>query len=84
MHGVDPEQFRGFDGLGPPVLAQRAGDLGAGPHLTVLAVGREDEHDPGTAVREQPHRAAGEDRLVVGVGVEEDDGGAHRLPARRG
>ena len=35
-----------------------------------------DQHDPGTAVGQSPDGGAREDRLVVGVGVHDDDGPA--------
>ena len=56
--------------------ARSAGDL------AVVAVGGEDDDDPVTLGGGARHRARGLRRLVVGMGVTEDDRG-HRGPVRR-
>ena len=44
------------------------------PGAARLAPGGEHQHDAGAGVGEAAHRAPGEDRLVVGVGVHDDNG----------
>src|SRR6185503_1450028 len=45
-------------------------------HRAELARGRGDQDDPGAAAGEPVHGGGGEDGLVVGVGVQDDDGTA--------
>ena len=54
------------------------------PRPAEVAVGGDDEHGAGAGVGEPAQRQAGEDRLVVGVGVQDQDGVARAGPAWAG
>ena len=91
---MDPEHVGRRMHLPHPALGERLplGEDAVG-HLPHLAPGGKHEHDAVAGLDQRDHRAARRDRLVVGVGVEEDDRGrppivpsrtdAGRPPARK-
>jgi hypothetical protein len=73
---LDPlrsEALRRLGGLGGPAHGQRHLRPDQRRAEPLLAGGGQHEDDPPAGRGQARHRAAGEDRLVVGMGVEEDD-----------
>ncbi len=71
---VDPQGLGCTSGLSRTDCRERVGARAIGD-CAELSSGREHDHRAHLALVQQPKRAAGEDRLVVGVGVQEDGRG---------
>jgi hypothetical protein len=75
-----PEQLRGPLQLGEPALGDRLPRPQGHPGATQLTRGGDDEDGARTGVGQAAQRDPGEDRLVVRVGVQDEDG----VPAQVG
>ena len=82
MHAQDPACLGQFL---RSALCQRLGrSQQAFGNLAELTARRRDQHHPVTLVGKLGHGAAGGDGLIVGMGVEEDNGGHFRHPTAAG
>lgn len=69
LQAVDLQRCRGRFGFQSPDLGRRR---------RAVVVGGDDDRDADPAVGEPGDRAAGEDRLIIGMGVKEEDTGNSR------